>query len=54
MIKIGVGPVVSREEDLSSGKNLVDFMDSKGQFNVIQFFRVHKSIFPTLFIIVER
>lgn len=54
LIRLGVGPVVSRGEDLPSKHNIADFVDKKGRINIVRFFKVHKSIFPNLFIIIQR
>eukprot|EP00956_Cyclotella_meneghiniana_P033656 scaffold98044_cov37-Cyclotella_meneghiniana.AAC.1 len=54
VIRLGVGPVVSRGKDLPSKHNIADFLDKKGRLDIVRFFKVHKSLFPTLFIIVQR
>ena len=54
LIKLGVGTVEQRGDDLPSGKNLVDYLDDKGRFKLIPFFLDHKARFQNLFTIVQR
>ena len=53
-IKLGIGPVKQRGENLPSGNNIADYIDQKGRMNLLQFFKEHQSSFPNLFIIVQR
>jgi len=46
--------VTKRGSDLPSNKNLADYIDSNGRFDVLSFFDDHKRQFPTLFIIAQR
>lgn len=52
-ISIGCNVTV-RGKDLPSKKNLADYIDFNGRFDVLSFFLDHKRIFPTLFIIAQR
>ena len=52
---IRMGTKVSkRGSDLPSKKNLADYIDRNGRFDVLSFFGDHKRQFPTLFIIAQR
>jgi hypothetical protein len=53
-VEIGVGPIEKRGENLPSGKNIADYLDKKGQMNLLTFFKDHEIRFPTLFVIVQR
>ena len=54
LIKLGIGAVEKRGENLPSGNNIADYLDHKGRMNLLQFFKEHQSSFPNLFIIVQR
>jgi hypothetical protein len=54
VIKLGVGPVESRGDDLPSGNNIATYLDKKGRFQLLPFFKDHKALFPNLFTIVQR
>jgi hypothetical protein len=51
--EIIVAPVEENGKDLPSGKNLGDYIDSKGRMDVIQFYQDHNKYFPNLWIIVQ-
>jgi hypothetical protein len=53
-VEICVGPVVERGKDLPSGKNLADYIDSRGRIDLLKFFDHHKKSFPNLWILVQR
>lgn len=53
-VEIGIGKVVSKGEDLPSGKNLVTYLDAKGRINLLAFFQDHQSFFPNLYTIHRR
>ena len=46
--------IEKRGKDLPSGKNLADYIDGKGRFDVMRFFVDHEYIFSKLFVIVQR
>ena len=46
--EIFLGPVLERGEDLSSGKNLADYIDSSGMLDPLQLLLDHEKRFPTL------
>jgi hypothetical protein len=52
--EIIVAPVKENGNDLPSGRNLGDNIDSKGRMDVLLFYQDHKKYFPTLWIIVQR
>jgi hypothetical protein len=52
--EIIVAPVKEKGKDLPSGKNLGDYVDSKGRMDVLKFFQDHTKRFPNLWIIVQR
>jgi hypothetical protein len=52
--KLWVGPVASKGKDLSSGKNLADYIDERGRMQLLKFFADHKNSFPTLWILVQK
>jgi hypothetical protein len=41
-------------KDLPSGKNLENYVDTKGRMDVLQFYKDHKKDLPNLWIIVQR
>jgi hypothetical protein len=45
--EIIVAPVEENGKDLSSGKNLGDYADSKGRMDVLQFYQDQKKKSPT-------
>jgi hypothetical protein len=47
-----VGPVEENGKDLPSGKNLGNYVDTKGRMDVLQFCKDHKKDLPNLWIIV--
>jgi hypothetical protein len=49
-----VGPVEENGKDLPSGKNLGNYVDTKGRMDVLQFYKDHKKDLPNLWIIVQR
>jgi hypothetical protein len=51
--EIIVAPVEENGKDLPYGKNLGDYIDSKGRMDVLQFYQDHKKYFPNLWIIVQ-
>ncbi len=52
--EIIVAPVEENGKDLPSGKNLGNYVGSKGRMDVLQFYQDHKKKFPNLWIIVQR
>ena len=48
--KIAVGPVKQRGQNLPSGKNLADYIDKLGRFEMLKFYSDHKAVFPVLWI----
>jgi hypothetical protein len=48
-----VGPVKENGKDLTSGKNLGNYADTKGRMDVLQFYKDHKKDLPNLWIIVQ-
>ncbi len=48
-----VGPVEENGKDLPSGKNLGNYVDTKGRMDVLQFYKDHKKDLPYLWIIVQ-
>ena len=52
--EIVVAPVEENGKDLPSGKNLGNYVDSKGRMDVLQFYQDHKKKYPNLWIIVQR
>jgi hypothetical protein len=50
VIEIGEGTVKKRGKDLPkpSGRNLADYMQSNGRFDLLPFFGNHKGIFPNI------
>jgi hypothetical protein len=54
LIELGVGPVETKGEDLPSGKNIATYVDPKGRFDALSFFKDHTNTFPNLFIIAQR
>jgi hypothetical protein len=53
-IEIGTGSVISEGENLPSGKNLVQYLDAKGRFQVLRFLKDHESQFPNLYVVARR
>ncbi len=49
-----VGQVEENGKDLPSGKNLGNYVDTKGRMDVLQFYKDHKKDLPNLWIIVQR
>ncbi len=49
-----VGPVEENGKNLPSGKNLGNYVDTKGRMDVLQFYKDHKKDLPNLWIIVQR
>ncbi len=49
-----VGPVEENGKDLPSGKNLGNYVDTKGRMDVLQFYKDHKIDLPNLWIIVQQ
>ncbi len=49
-----VGPVEENGKDLPSGKNLGNYVDTKGRMDMLQFYKDHKKDLPNLWIIVQR
>ncbi len=47
-----VGQVEENGKDLPSGKNLGNYVDTKGRTDVLQFYKDHKKDLPNLWIIV--
>ena len=43
-----------RGKDLPSKKNLADYIDERGRMDLVAFFRDHKKLFPTLWILVQK
>lgn len=54
LIEVGVGPVKAKGDDLPSGKNIANYVDLKGRFDALAFFKDHSNTFPNLFIIALR
>jgi hypothetical protein len=56
VIEIGEGTVKKRGKDLPkpSGRNLADYMQSNGRFDLLPFFGDHKGIFPNINILIQR
>ena len=56
VIEIGEGTVKERGKDLPkpSGRNLADYMQSNGRFDLLPFFGDHKGIFPNINILIQR
>jgi hypothetical protein len=52
--EIVVAPVEENGKDLPSGKNLGNYVDSKGRMDVLQFYQDHKKKYPNLWIIVQQ
>ena len=50
MYEIVLGPVLTNGKDLPSGRNLGNYIDSKGRIDLLRFFIDHQFIFPTLFV----
>ena len=48
--QIVVGHVKKRGKDLPSGKNLADYVDKLGRFEMLKFYADHKTFFPVLWI----
>jgi hypothetical protein len=49
-----VGPVKENGKDLPSGKNLGNYVDTKGRMDVLQFYKDHKKDLPNLWVIVQQ
>jgi hypothetical protein len=52
-IRLWHGPVDERGRDLPSGKNLADYIDKHGRMDLLRFTSDHKSLFPSIAIIVQ-
>ena len=52
--EICVGPVQQKGENLLSGKNLADYVDTKGRFDFVTFFLHHKAQFPTIWLFAQK
>jgi hypothetical protein len=46
--------VASKGKDLPSGKNFADYINEKGQMQLLKFFADHQKSFPTLWILVQK
>jgi hypothetical protein len=53
LIKLGVGSVSARRQDLPSGKNLADYIDKDHRMDILRFLSDHRTIFPSLFKIAQ-
>ena len=53
-ITIGYGQVVKPGANLPSEKNLTQYLDNKGRINLLCLFKDHSSLFPGLYLIVQR
>jgi len=40
--------VISKGENLLSGKNYADYIDKKGNYNIVKYFQDHNRTFPGL------
>jgi hypothetical protein len=49
-----VGPVEENGKDLPSGKNIGNYINTKGRMDVLQFHKDYKNNLPNLWIIVQR
>jgi hypothetical protein len=52
--ELWVAPVESKGKDLPSGKNLADYINERGQMQLLKFFADHKKSFPTLWVLVQK
>ena len=52
--EIIVAPVEENGKDLPSGRNLGNYIDTKGRMDVLHFYQDHKKYLPNLWIIVQR
>jgi hypothetical protein len=52
--EIWVGPVSEWGKKLPSGKNLADYIDTRGRFQILCFFLDHKKLFPNLWILAQK
>ena len=46
------GPVIERGEDLPGGRNLADYVDHKGHFEIVRYATDHQEKFPTLYKVI--
>ncbi len=46
--------MASKGKDLPSGKNLADYINERGQMQLLKFFADHQKSFPTLWILVQK
>eukprot|EP00956_Cyclotella_meneghiniana_P013840 scaffold20280_cov78-Cyclotella_meneghiniana.AAC.3 len=54
LFEVGYGSVVeARGKDLTSNKNLADYLDKKGRMKLVPFFYDHKDRFLSLSIIIQ-
>jgi len=53
VITIGYGAVKEPGVNLPSGRNVVKYLDANGLFDPLRFFRDHKAIIPTIFIVLQ-
>jgi hypothetical protein len=52
--ELWVAPVASKGKDLPSGKNLADYINYRGQMQLLKFFADHHKSFPTLWILMQK
>lgn len=51
-IRVGT-KCIKQGEDLPSKRNLAHYVNGKGRFNILRFFRDHQKQFPTLFLVAQ-